>query len=272
MIQVAKNLYAYRELMAALAWKSIAVRYKQSYLGLAWSVLKPVMLVLVFTLVRSFVGIDTGSIPYPVLTFAALVPWILFQESISDAVNSVVSYANLIRKIYFPREVLPFTAVLTKLVEFGVNLLILLGLMLLYGILPTLQWAWLPLLALYAVLAALSVALAGAALNVYYRDVSTALPVVLSFFMYASPIIYPIQLVHKKLVIDQAAGEYSSALYNLYTLNPLAGLIDAFQRVMLRGLPPDASVMLPGMALVAVVLPLSYLTFKRAEAYFADVV
>lgn len=272
MIQIVRNLYDYRELMTALAWKNIAVRYKQSYLGLAWSILKPLMLLLVFMLIRGFVGIDTGDIPYPVLTFAALVPWILFQESISDAVNSVVSYANLIRKVYFPREVLPFTAVLTKIVEFGVNLVILIGLMLFYKIFPTLQWAWLPLLACYAVLAALSVALAGAALNVYYRDVSTALPVLLSFFMYTSPIIYPLQLVHKKLVIEQAVGEYSNALYSLYVLNPLAGLIDAFQRVLLRGLPPDPATLMPGVMLVAVLLPLSYLTFKRSEAYFADVV
>lgn len=272
MIRLASNLYQYRELMLALAWKTLTVRYKQSYLGLAWSVLKPVFLLLVFMLVRAFVGIDTGDIPYPVLTFAALVPWILFQESITDATHSVVAYANLIKKIYFPREVFPFTAVLTKLAEFSVNLLVLFGLMAWFGIAPTPQWAWLPLLALYAVLAALSVALAGAALNVYYRDVGAALPVLMSLLMYASPIIYPLSLVRQKLLVERAAGDLSVVLYDLYLLNPLAGIIDAFQRVLLKGQPPDLQAMLPGLVIVAVLLPLSYAVFKRAEAHFADVV
>ena len=112
----------YRELIAVLAWKNIVLRYKQAYLGVAWSVLKPIMLVAIFTIVRSFVGIDSGNIPYPILTFAALMPWILFQESASEGVTSVVGNANLIRKIYFPREVFPLTSVVTKTVEFGINL------------------------------------------------------------------------------------------------------------------------------------------------------
>ena len=111
MLQAARNLYDYRELVFTLAWKSIAVRYKQAFLGLAWAVIKPVMLMLIFTLVKSFVGIESGSVPYPVLVFAALMPWIFFQESASDGVNSVVSNTALIKKIYFPREIFPITAV-----------------------------------------------------------------------------------------------------------------------------------------------------------------
>src|SRR3569833_1237788 len=119
MIKTMTNLVAYRELMLALAWKNITVRYKQAYLGITWAILKPLMLVLIFTLVKSFVGIDSGDIPYPVLTFAALMPWIFFQEAASEGVNSVVGNANLIRKIYFPHEIFPLTSVVTKLVEPG---------------------------------------------------------------------------------------------------------------------------------------------------------
>jgi lipopolysaccharide transport system permease protein len=272
MISALKSIVTYRELIAALAWKNIAVRYKQAYLGLAWAVIKPLTLMAIFSLLRSIVGIDTGPVPYAVLTFAALLPWLLFQEAASEGVNSVVGNAHLIRKIYFPREVFPLTAVVTKLVEFGINYAILLALMGYYGIFPSIQALWIPLLVIYAVLIALTIALAGAALNVYYRDVGAAMPVALNLMMYASPVIYPLTLVQEKLLVQRAAGDWSGALYALYTLNPLAGLIDAFQRVMLKGLPPDLSALTPGMIAVALTLPISYLLFKRAESWFADVI
>ena len=272
MISLVKNLTEYRELIAILAWKNIAVRYKQAYLGVAWAVLKPLMMMLIFSLVKSFVGIDSGNIPYPILTFAALLAWIFFQESASEGVSSVVGNANLIRKIYFPREIFPLTAVTTKLVELGINFVILAGLMLWYQMAPTIHILWVPLIILYTLLASMTVALAGAAINVYYRDMGAALPLVLSLLMYASPVIYPLQLVKDKLLVQQAAGDWSNALYTLYTLNPLAGIIDAFQSVVLRGEPPDLMAMVPGAILVAVLLPLSYRFFKRAEAWFADVI
>lgn len=272
MLSVARNLYDYRELVATLAWKNIALRYKQAYLGIAWAVIKPVTLMLIFTLVKGFVGIDSGSIPYPVLTFAALMPWIFFQESASEGVNSVVGNTALIKKIYFPREIFPITSVTTKLIELGINFVILAGLMAWYGMVPSIHALWVPLIILYTVLAALVVSLFGAAVNVYFRDVGQALPVLLNLLMYASPVIYPLQLVQDKLLVQQAAGEWSRLLYTLYTLNPLAGIIDAFQSVVLRNQAPDLGALLPGMVLVAALLPLSYLYFKRAEAYFADVI
>lgn len=258
--------------MGTLAWKSIALRYKQAYLGIAWAILKPVSLMLIFTLVKSFVGIESGNIPYPILVFAALMPWTFFQESTSDGINSVVSNRPLIKKIYFPREIFPITSVLTKLVELCINVLILAGLMLWYGMVPTVYILWAPVIIAYTVLAALCLAFFGAAINVYYRDVGQALPVLLSLLMYASPVIYPLQLVKDKLVVQQAAGDWSNVLYTLYTLNPLAGIIDAFQSVVLRGTAPDLNAMIPGAIAIAIILPLSYLYFKRAESYFADVI
>jgi lipopolysaccharide transport system permease protein len=272
MLTITKSLYDYRELLATLAWKSITLRYKQAYLGIAWAILKPLMLMLIFSLVRSFVGIESGNIPYPILTFAALMPWTFFQESTSEGVNSVVGNSALIKKIYFPREIFPITSVLTKLVELGINFLILAGLMVWYDMVPSMYILWVPVIVFYTMLAALTIAFFGAAVNVYYRDIGQALPVLLSLVMYASPVIYPLQLVKDKLLVQQAAGDWSNTLYTLYTLNPLAGIIDAFQSAVLRGAPPDVNAMIPGAIMVAALLPLSYLYFKRAESYFADVI
>lgn len=272
MIAAFKSIYDYRELMAVLTWKNIVLRYKQAYLGIAWAIIKPLTLVIIFTLVKSFVGIESGTIPYPLLTFAALLPWIFFQESASEGVNSVVGNANLIKKIYFPREIFPLTAVITKLVELGISFVILAGLMAWYHFVPGIYFLWAPLIILYTILVALSVAFAGAAINVYYRDIGNALPVLLSLLMYISPVIYPLQLVKDKLLTQQAVGDWSNLLYTLYTLNPMAGIIDAFQSVVLRNEPPDLMSMMPGAILIAILLPLSYAFFKRAESYFADVI
>jgi lipopolysaccharide transport system permease protein len=272
MLLIAKNLYEYRELMATIAWRNITLRYKQAYLGIAWAILKPVALMLIFTLVKSFVGIESGDIPYPILVFAALMPWTFFQESTSEGVNSVVGNTALIKKIYFPREIFPITSVLTKLVELGISFIILAGLMVWYQMMPSIYLLWVPLIIAYTVLAALTIAFAGAAINVYYRDIGQALPVALSMLMYASPVIYPLQLVKDKLLTQQAAGEWSNTLYTLYTLNPLAGIIDAFQSVVLRSEAPDLNAMIPGAVMIVILLPLSYLYFKRAESYFADVI
>jgi lipopolysaccharide transport system permease protein len=267
-----KNLVDHRELIAALARKNITVRYKQAYLGILWAVLKPLSLMLVFTLVRSFIGIPSGDVPYPILAFAALLPWIFFQESASEGVMSIVGNAGLIRKIYFPREVFPLMAMTTKLVELGINILILAGLMVWFGMVPSLQAFWAPLIILYTMLASLAIAFAGAAINVYYRDVGAALPTLLSLVMYASPVIYPLGLVKDKLLVQHGAGDWSGALYFLYLMNPLAGIIESFQNVVLRRLPPDFSALMPGAIVVALVLPISYLIFKRAESHFADVI
>ena len=266
------HLLHYRELIATLAWKNVVVRYKQAYLGLLWTVAKPLMMMAIFTLMRSFIGIDSGGVPYPLLAFCALMPWMFFQESASEGVNSVVGNAHLIKKVYFPREIFPLTAVVTKLVEFAINFAILLALMAWFGMVPGAQALWVPVIVLYTVLAALALALFGAALNVYYRDVGQMLPVLLTLLMYASPVIYPLHLVQQKLLEQRAAGDWSQLLYTVYTANPLAGIVDAFQRVMLKGQPPDLAAMLPGLAVVAVVLPLSYVFFKRAESHFADVI
>jgi lipopolysaccharide transport system permease protein len=187
-------------------------------------------------------------------------------------VNSITSNTALIKKIYFPREVFPITAMATKVVELIISFFILAGMMLYYQMMPTVYALWTPVLILYTMIVALGISFFGSAINVYYRDMAQALPVFLSLLMYGSPVMYPLSLVHKKLIEEQAAGEWSNDLYTLYTLNPLAGIIDNFQRVLLKGLPPDFSSLLPGLVLTLVILPFSYLFFKRAEDWFADVI
>lgn len=272
MIGAFKDLYSYRELLFTLVWKNVVLRYKQAYLGIAWAVIKPVMLMLIFTLVRSFVGIDSGDIPYPILTFAALLPWVFFQEAASDGVTSVVNNAHLIKKIYFPREIFPLSSVITRIIDLGINLLLLFAMMAWYEVVPSIALLWIPLVMLYTVLAAMVLAMAGAAVNVFYRDIGNALPLLLSLMMYVSPIIYPLQLVKDKLLLNQAAGDWSGVLYQLYLFNPMTGIIDGFQNAVLRGTAPDLATMLPGMILVAVLIPLSYRAFRHAESHFADVI
>lgn len=272
MIALAQRLYDYRELLFVLTWKNITLRYKQSYMGMAWAVFRPLVLVAIFIVVRSFVGIDSGIVPYALLTYCAMVPWVYFQDAASEGVGSVVNHANLIKKIYFPREVFPIASLITKLLELGVGLLILAILMVWYQWAPTWQALWVPVLLVYTMLAALSICLAGAALNVYARDMSQGIPLLLSMLMYVSPVMYPLHLVQRALLENRAAGDWSETLYFLYTLNPMAGIIDAMQRTLLLGQPPHWPTLLPGTILVAVLLPISYAFFKRAEAYFADVI
>jgi len=141
-----------------------------------------------------------------------------------------------------------------------------------YQIMPTIYALWIPLIILYTMVIALTISFFGAAINVYYRDMSQLLPIALSLLMYGSPVIYPLSLVRQKLLDEQIAGDWSTHLYTLYTLNPLAGIIDAFQRVLLKGVAPDVSALLPGFILIAILLPVSYLFFKRAENWFADII
>jgi len=272
LLQSSVSFWGFRELLWTLVWKEIVVRYKQAYLGIAWTVLKPLMLMMVFTLMRGFIGIESGPIPYPVLTFTALIPWVFFQEGVALGVTSIVLNAPLVKKIYFPREVFPLMSVLTKVVELGVDMLVLLGLMAWYGMVPSPQVVWLPALVLYLLLTVLSVSLAGAALHVFYRDIGQLLPVAISLAMYASPIIYPLSLVKRVLLQNHGAGPHSETLYFIYTMNPLVGIIDAFQNIMLHAKSPDFTVMWPGMLLVSVALPLGYAYFKRVEPDFADVI
>ena len=258
-------LWAYRELVYFLTWRDIKVRYKQAALGVTWALIQPLVNMVIFTVIFGrLAGMKTDQgIPqawYPIFSFAALLPWQLFQGALQRSGISLVGNANLLTKVYFPRLIIPFSAVAAGLVDFGISLLVLAGLMLYYGVPFSWNLLWLPLLIGLALLAALAVGLWLAALNVQYRDVQHMIPFLLQAWMYASPVVYSIDLI-------PAEGPWRI----LFGLNPMTGVIQGFRWALLGSSPPD------GLMAVSVVMVLALLVsglfyFRRMERSFADMV
>ena len=259
------DLWAYRELVYFLTWRDIKVRYKQAALGILWAVLQPVMIMVVFTVIFGrLAGLkpDAG-IPqawYPVFSLAALLPWQLFQAALQRSSVSLVGNANLLTKVYFPRLIIPFSAVAAGLVDFLISLVVLFALMLAYGVPFTWNLLWLPLLVLLALMTALAVGLWLSALNVQYRDVQQIVPFLLQAWMYASPVAYSIDLI-------PAEGPWRL----LYGLNPMTGVIQGFRWALLGSSPPD-QLMVISIVMVIILLVSGLFYFRRMERKFADLV
>jgi lipopolysaccharide transport system permease protein len=255
----------YRELVYFLTWRDIKVRYKQAALGVTWAIIQPVVQMIIFTVIFGrLAGLQTDSgVPqnwYPVFSFAALLPWQLFQGALQRAGISLVGNANLLTKIYFPRLIIPFSAVAAGLVDFGFSFLVLIGLMLYYRVPLTWNLAWLPAFILLALIAALAVGLWLSALNVQYRDVQHMIPFLLQAWMYASPVVYSIDMI-------PADGPWRL----IYGLNPMTGVIQGFRWALLGSSPPDR-LMLISIVMVVVLLISGLFYFRRMERYFADMV
>jgi lipopolysaccharide transport system permease protein len=254
------ELWAYRELGYFLAWRDIKVRYKQTVLGAAWAIIQPFFTMVIFSLFFGrLAGVPSDGIPYPIFSYAALVPWQFFASGLSNSSNSLVGSANLIRKVYFPRLLVPVAAVLPGAVDFCLAFVVLLGMMLFYGIMPTINVVWLPLLLLLALITALGAGLWLSALNVQFRDIRYAVPFVINAWMFATPIAYPSSLLDEPW-------------RTLYGINPMAGVVEGFRWALL-GTDTAPGPMVFVSALVAGLLLLSGLWyFRRMEATFADVV
>jgi lipopolysaccharide transport system permease protein len=252
-----------RELLYFLAWRDISVRYKQTVLGAAWAVLQPLANMLIITLIFHYVaGMQSPhGIPYPVFTFAALLPWQLFHNSLLRSSESVVAESRLIAKVYFPRMLIPFSSVASGMLDFAVSFVVLLALMLYYGIYPGWAIVCLPLIVLLAVLAALSMGLWLSALNVKYRDFHHIVPFMLNAWLFISPVAYPAAAVLKKL---------PPSLAWLYSLNPAAGVVEGFRWALLGefGLAPE--MLLFSILLVLVVFISGLFYFRKTERVFAD--
>lgn len=255
-----KELWRYRELIFFLTWRDIKVRYKQALLGIAWAVLQPLLTTLIFTVIFGILlKTPSQDLPYPLFTLTALLPWQLFATALQRSSVSLVGNANLITKIYFPRLAIPLSAVMAALVDFGVSFIVLLGVMLYYRYWPGWNILWLPLIVLLALLTALSVGLWLSALNVQYRDIQHMVPFIIQVWMYASPIVYPIE------TIPEGIGRW------LYGLNPMVGVIQGFRWALMGGDPPDITLLFSlGMVLILLVSGLYY--FRRMEKTFADIV
>ncbi len=256
-----RELWHYRELIYFLTWRDIKVRYKQAALGVAWVILQPVLTTLITSVVFGYLlKVETGGdLPYPVFTLAAQLPWHLFQLSLQKSSLSLVGNSNLITKIYFPRIIIPISSVLAVLVDFGISLLLLFGAMFIYKLPLTWNALWLIPLTLLAVLAALAVGLWLSALNVQYRDIQQVVPFLLQIWMYATPIIYPITIIPEGLI------------RNIYSLNPMVGVVQGFRWALLGGAAPDMSLLYSGIAVIVLLISGLYF-FRRMEKTFADVV
>jgi lipopolysaccharide transport system permease protein len=256
-----RELWEYRELLYFLVWRNIKVRYKQTVLGAAWAILQPVLTMVVFSVFFGrLANVPSDGFPYPIFSYTALLPWQLFARAVTDSSNSLVTNQRLITKVYFPRLVIPISAVLAGLVDFGIAFLVLLGMMFYYRITLT-AFAWtLPLFVLLALGTALAVSLWMSALNVKYRDVHHIVPFLTQLWFYATPIAYSSSLVPE-------------GFRALYGLNPMVGVVEGFRWALLGSKTWGTRTLVVVSALAVVILLVGGLVyFRRMERTFADVV
>ncbi|MCL4439106.1 MAG: ABC transporter permease [Firmicutes bacterium] len=256
-----QDLWNYRGLFYFLAWRDILVRYKQTVIGVAWSVIRPLLTMVVFTVVfGKLAKLPSGGAPYPILVFAAMLPWQFFANSLSESSNSLINNANMLSKVYFPRLIVPTSSVIVSLVDFLISFLLLVGLMAWYRFIPNMRILTLPLFLLLALLVAMGFGLWLAALNVKYRDFRYVVPFIVQFGLYISPVGFSSSIVPAKWRL-------------LYSLNPMVGVIDGFRWAILGG---EARLYWPGF-LVSVALTLLIFLwglryFRKTERSFADVI
>jgi len=254
------ELWEYRELLYFLTWRDIKVRYKQTVLGAAWAIIQPFFTMVIFSIFFGRLAqIPSDGIPYPIFAFAALVPWTFFSNGLTQSSNSLVNSANLLKKVYFPRLVIPLSSVLSGVVDFVLAFVVLLGMMLFYGIVPTVNVLWLPFLLLLAFVTALGVGLWFSAMNVQFRDVRYTIPFFTQFWLFATPIAYPSSLLSESWRI-------------LYGLNPMVGVVEGFRWALLGTETAPGPMILVSSCAAVMILVCGAFYFRRMERTFADVV
>jgi len=259
-IRQATELWKYRELLRTLAVREISVRYKQTALGVVWALIQPLALMAVFTLFFSrALKVPSDGVPYPLFVYCALVPWGFLATSLAYGVPSLVNNAPLIRKVYFPRAVLPFSAILAALVDFTLAMAVFFGMMLVFRQPIPATVLFVPVLVLVQILLVAGVSLGLSAINVFYRDIRHAIPLLVQLWMFASPLIYPTSVVPPRW-------------RDLYFLNPMASLLFNYRRVVLHGLPPDFVTLTTVVVEAVAILAVSWWSFSHFEEYFADVI
>jgi ABC-type polysaccharide/polyol phosphate export permease len=255
--EMVHEMVQYRELLLTLTRRDLLLRYKQTIMGFGWSVLMPVTYMVLFSLIFTrVVKLDT-DVPYPIYAYAGLLPWNFFASSLRFAVGSLTGNRTLVTKVYFPREILPFSVILVALVDFAVGALVLVGLMIYYGIEVNATLAMLPVIVLVQIMFTAGVALLLAMGNLFFRDVKYLIEIVLTLWMFATSVVYPIERVG-----GQAAG--------LLALNPMTPILDAYRAVLLRGEMPSPGPLAYAATASVVLLAVSWLAFHRAEFRFAE--
>jgi lipopolysaccharide transport system permease protein len=255
-----KTLWSYRELLIVLIMRDIQVLYKQAALGAAWAIIQPVFAAAIFTVVFGyFAHMPSDGIPYPVFAFAAVLPWTYFAEATRRASTGLVDDAELVRKVYFPRLIMPVAKVVTPMIDFAIAFFILLGMMLWFGIMPTWKLLVVPPLMLLAALLALSIGLWLGPINVRFRDIKYTLTFIIQIWMYASPIVYPLSMI-------PAQWKW------LYSLNPMVGVIEGFRWAVFDRGSPDFVVTGISAGIITLLLVGGLIFFKRMERSFADLI
>lgn len=260
------EVWAYRGLLYFLIWRDVKVRYKQTFFGVAWAILQPLMTMLVFTIFfGGLARVGSDGLPYPLFSYAGLLPWTFFAQGLSQSSNSLVGSANLIKKVYFPRLVVPFSSVLGGLVDFGVAFVVLIGMMAYYRVAPSAGMAVLPVLLVLATAATLGVGLWMSALNVEYRDFRYVVPFLTQIWLFVTPVIYPASRVEEKL---RTLGLPTW----IYGLNPMAGVVQGFRWALLGRVPFPAEALGVSAVVSTLLLVSGAFFFRRMERTFADVV
>jgi lipopolysaccharide transport system permease protein len=255
-----RELWAYRELLYFLTWRDIKVRYKQTLIGFAWAIIQPVFMMIVFSLFfGTLAKVPSENIPYPLFSYAGVLPWTLFSEGLTRSSNSLVLDSNLIQKVYFPRLLMPLSGVLSPLVDFSIAFLVLIGMMLYFGHYPSVTMFWILPFLLLELLFAIGVGLWLSAINVQYRDVRYAVPFLIQLGLFASPVVYSVNFVPERF----------QAVYGL--INPMAGILEGFRWAIL-GTKPPSYLVIASVAIILVVLISGIFYFRRREKAFADVV
>lgn len=255
-----REIWEYRDLLYFLVWRDIKVRYKQTALGALWAIIQPFMAMVVFSIFfGGLAGVPSDGIPYPIFSFAALLPWQYFSNALNQSGNSLVANQQLITKVYFPRVIIPISSVLSGLVDFGIGFLMLLGMMLYYRIIPTVAVFLLPLFLLLAIATAFAVGLWLSALNVEYRDVRYTIPFLTQFWLFATPIAYSSTLIPEQWRM-------------WYGLNPMAGVVEGFRWALLGKETNAGAVIIVSAVIVAILLVSGLVYFRRMEKNFADVI
>lgn len=253
-------IWAYRELLYFLIWRDVKVRYKQAVIGAAWAIIQPVLTVLIFTVIFGrFAKIPSEGIPYPVFAFPALLVWTYFAEAVRRASSGLVDDSDLVRKIYFPRLIIPLAGITTPIVDLGLAAMVLFGLLAVYGIVPSASVIFLPFFLLSAGALALAVGLWLAPVNVRFRDIKHALPFIIQVWMFASPVVYPAAIV-------------PNAWRWLYDLNPMAWVIEGCRWSLLGSSPPDLQAVALGVGTIVALLVGGLIFFTSMERSFADVI
>jgi len=260
------EFWEYRELLYFLAWRDVKVRYKQTALGAAWAILQPLLTMLVFTLFfGGLAKVGSDGLPYPIFSYAGLLPWTLFAEGVARSSQSLVASSNLIKKVYFPRLIVPASAIMAGLLDFAIAFGVLIGLMAFYGIWPSAAILYLPLLLILVLTIGLGVGIWLAALNVEYRDVRYVVPFFIQMWLFVTPVIYPASKVVAKL---QSMGVPPW----LYGLNPMAGVVEGFRWSLLGRTAVPVSLIVASVFAAVVILVSGAFYFRRMEKTFADLV